>query len=282
VKGREGFVLIAVIFITGLLAVTTTAFVANVKSNTLFARALLYNQQLESAADGMARLTAFQFATRDVEKPFPMTFVCRWNENINIQYDIQDQAGLVDLNTANPALFIAVLQGLGKPATEASAIAAAIADYKDPDAQAQDGGDEAALYKGPSTGPSDGPFMTVEELDRIPLIDNDLYTQIMPLVTVHSQQPGFDPSQAPKALLDAVGANKAGLFASPSPVRVYAIRVTAKRERGGAFTRATIIALTGQPDRPYALLKWNVSRLVHSDKLFPPLTTNCASAFNLN
>jgi general secretion pathway protein K len=279
VKGRDGFVLIAVIFITGLLAITTTAFVANVRSNTMFARALLYNQQLEAAADGMARLTAFHFATRDVSKPFPTQFACRWNDDISIHYEIQDQAGLVDLNTANPVLLIALLQGLGKSEAEASAITAAIADYKDPDSQAQGGGDEAAQYQTPTTGPSNGPFVVIEELDRIPLIDDELYKKLLPLVTVHSQQPGFDLSQASKTLLDTVGPDKAANYASPSPARVYSISVTAKREKGGTFTRSSIVALTGQPDRPFALLKWSVSRSMQ-EVFDQPVAAGCLTNIN--
>lgn len=257
-KSRDGFVLISVIFITGLLAITTTAFVANVRSNTTFARALLYNQQLEAAADGMSRLIAFQFSTRDPSRPFSMQQACRWNQEISIYYEIQDQAGLVDLNTANPALVIAILRGLGETETDASIIASAMADYKDPDTQSQSGGDESAIYETPGTGPSNGPFATIEELDRIPLITDRLYAKLLPLVTVHSQQTGFDPAQAPKTLLDVVK-DAATNFASPSPARVYSIIAIAKREKAGVFARSSIISLTGQPNRAYVGLKWSAS-----------------------
>jgi general secretion pathway protein K len=280
VKGRDGFVLIAVIFITGLLAVTTTAFVSSARNNALFARALLYNQQLEAVADGMARLIAMQFSTRDTSKPFPMQFSCRWDNDISIHYEIQDQAGLVDLNTANPALITSLLRGLGLAEQETTMIAAAIADYKDPDTQTQDGQDEAALYKNSGKGPSNGPFAVVEELDRITVISDDLYNHLLPLVTVHSQQPGFDPAQAPRDLLDAVG--KGTTFASPSPARVYSIVVKATREKGGTYTRSLIIALTGQPDRPFALLKWGVSRLQEKEAAIPSLTNYCGANININ
>jgi general secretion pathway protein K len=284
VKGRSGFVLISVIFITALLAVSTTAFVANVRSHTLFARALLYNHQLEAAADGMVRLTALQFATRDVSKPFPMQQACRWNKDISITYMIQDQAGLVDLNTANPALLVAVLLGLGETEARAISISSAVADYKDPDTQSQSGGDESAIYQNPGTGPSNGPFATIEELDRIPVITDTLYARLLPLVTVHSQQTGIDPAQAPKLLQDVVKADatNGASFMSPSSARVYSVVATAWREKAGTFTRSAIISLTGQPDKPFALLKWSVTRQADASSSIPLRLNACFSGDNVN
>ena len=267
-KSRDGFVLIAVIFITGLLAITTTAFVADVRSNTLFARALLYNQQLEAAADGMARLVAFQIATRDQGKPVQTEFHCRWNTDIFTTVRIQDQGGLVDVNTASPDLLKSLIQGLGKSSVEADAIVSSIEDYKDADATTIQGEPETVSYQEGSVGPNDGPLVTVEELDRIPTIDEKLYKSILPFVTVHSQQTGFDPSTAPQFLLGAlqiagVGPDQLSRFASPTPARVYSISVIATRESGASFTRVSIISLTGQPDKPIATLKWSVSPASH-------------------
>lgn len=277
-KGRDGFVLISVIFITGLLAVSTTAFVANVRSHTLFARATLYNHQLEAAADGIARLTALQFATREVSRPFPVQLACRWDKDITVRYAIQDQAGLVDLNTANPELLVSLLRGLGKSEADTNVIALAISDYKDPDVVTSDGGPEIASYRDNATGPSNGPFATIEELDRIPVIDDTLYKSLLPLVTVHSQQIGFDASQAPPSLIKALytaGSDQQTRFASPSPARVYSIAVSATRQNGSAFTRTTIVSLTGQPDKPFATLKWSVSRSEKQESPAPSPKESC-------
>lgn len=263
-RERDGFVLIAVIFITGLLAITTTAFVANVRSNTLFARAMIYNHQLEAAADGMAHFTAFQLATRDVTKPLQAEWQCTWNEDVSVAIKVQDQGGLVDINTANPELLEALVRGLGKADAEAKTIVGAIADYKDPDTITSSGMTEASTYPAQSAGPSDGPFATIEELDRVPAIDDKLFKVLLPLVTVHSQQQGFDRAAAAPTLiktLNAAGISDTQLsrYASPTPARVYALTIAAKRKASGIFTRKEIISLTGQPDRPFAILKWTTA-----------------------
>jgi hypothetical protein len=60
-----------------------------------------------------------------------------------------------------------------------------------------------------------------------------------------------------------------------SPARVYSIVVTASREKAGTFVRSMIITLTGQPDKPFAVLKWNVARLEEANRSMSSQLMSC-------
>jgi type II secretory pathway component PulK len=59
-KTEDGFVLVAVIWLAGLLAIMATGFMITVRSHTLSARNLVFNSKAEYLADGMVMLTALQ------------------------------------------------------------------------------------------------------------------------------------------------------------------------------------------------------------------------------
>ena len=182
---------------------------------------------------------------------------------------IQDQGGLVDLNTASPPLIDRLLEGLGLAKPESQALQAALRDYRDPDHDAQTGGSEPATYPGRKTGPKNGPFSTPEELDQIPGLTEQVFATLTRVTTVSSQQMGIDLERAPQELRQLLGiSNPSDLsalaFASPSPQRVFAIDAAAELADGSRFTRHALIALLRQPDRPFAILGWQQRDWVES------------------
>jgi hypothetical protein len=71
-KSREdGFVLIAVIWIAGLLAITATAFLSLTTSHIFLARNVAESQVLDGAASGMASLVSYQLAQSNAAQPAP-------------------------------------------------------------------------------------------------------------------------------------------------------------------------------------------------------------------
>jgi general secretion pathway protein K len=260
--GDRGFVLIAAIWIAGLLAVTATAFLATTTAQIFLARNVSQGARLDAAASGMARLTAYNLAMANgpaVGKPVAKS--CTWGDDIVITAVVQDQSGLIDLNTASPNLLLALLTGLSGEAEEAQQIFDAIQDYKDPDQISLSGGREVNHYDGKPYGPKNAPFETPFELDQIPQISDALFLRLQSLVTVQSQQAGVDLSKAPEELLNAL---KAGLqagtelsqFNVPSSDRMFAIDVIASRKGGGSFHRRMVVNLLRQPERPFAVLEW--------------------------
>lgn len=260
-EGNAGFVLVSVIWIAGLLAVVATAFAITVRSHTLAGSNVIYNTRAESVADGMALATALQLATianvNELLKLNSATTYCKWSSDIAVTISIQDQGGLVDLNTASPDLLKTLLQGMGADEAKSAGIVTALRDFRDPDSQSISGGVEPAIFPGKAYGPRNAPLAVPEEIDQVPELDDTLFHELMPFVTVYSQQSGIDLSSAPQKLLDLLGTRESALrFSSPSPAKTFSIDVTAELKNGSRYRRQALISLLHQPDRPFAVLAW--------------------------
>jgi general secretion pathway protein K len=264
---REGFVLVAVIWLAGLIAAVVTGFAITTRVDILSSANIARGAEAEAVADGMARLTAFRLAAEPAAlartTPDGMAVICRWSDSETAGVAIQDQSGLIDLNAAPPFLLQRLIAGLGVPDSEAESLASAIADYRDADSEAAAGGFEPATYPGVDFGPKNAPFEAVEELDQIPGMGEQLYRKLLPLVTVHSAQPGFDPAVVPGAVKRALGFDAGGAppaeiagLAIASAARTFGIDVSVVSKSGARYRRLAMVSLVRQPDRPYAILSW--------------------------
>ena len=281
-RADAGFVLVSVIWIAGLLAVVATAFAITVRSHTLAGSNVIYNTRAESVADGMALVTALRLATpvnaNEPPKLNGEATYCQWSNDIAVIISIQDQGGLIDLNTASPALLGTIMRGLGVDEAKSAEIVASLQDFRDPDSQSASGGVEPAKFPGKAYGPTNAQLAIPEEIDQVPELDDALFHKLMPIVTVYSQQSGIDLSSAPQKLLDLLGTREsAARFASPSPAKTFSIYVTAELKNGSRYRRQVLVSLLRQPDRPFAILAW---RRGSDTGETPPLPSSGPACFN--
>lgn len=283
---EKGFVLVSVIWIAGLLAIVATAFVITVRSHTLAGSNVVFNTKAELVADGMTILTALRLATNSgaekLPKPNGETIRCRWSNDVAVAFSIQDQGGLIDLNTSSPELLNVLIRSTGTGETRSQEIVAALRDFRDPDSLSSIGGDEPVTYPGKSYGPKNAPFDVPEEIDQVPEVDDALLHKLVPHLTTYSQQSGIDPALAPKPLLDifknASSPNHSpSRFTSPSSNKTFSIDVMAELANGSRYRRMAIVTLLGQPDRPYAILAWHRGR---GSEQLAPLSANGVSCLN--
>jgi general secretion pathway protein K len=261
----EGFALVAVLWLSGLIAVIATGFALSARVNILTHAAALHGQQLEAVADGLTRLTGFRLAADPATLPTDPgeAQTCRWDENLHAEVFVQDQSGLIDINAASFGLLQALAEGLGASPQEAKNLANAIGDFRDADETDADGGPEPTQYPGMTFGPKNAAFEAIEELDQVPGMTPFLYRAFLPHVTIYSLQAGFDPrvmTTTLKAVLDFSPSgepppNLAGLgFVSPK--RVYGIDVRIATAAGARYRRMAIVTLERQPDRPFFINTW--------------------------
>jgi len=259
---ENGFILVSVIWIAGLLAVVATAFAITIRSHTLAGSNIVHNAHAESVADGMTLLTAARLAASSNMTELPKLngerSFCSWSSDIAVAISVQDQGGLVDLNTSSLELFSALLNGLGVLPAKAEEITAALQDFRDPDSQAASGGVEPALFPGKGYGPKNAPLTIPEEIDQVLQGDDALFRKLMPWVTTYSQQPGLDLSRAPTELLSLLSTREGAdaRFASASPGKIFGIDVVAELKNGSRYRRQAIVSLLRQPERPFAVLAW--------------------------
>ncbi len=217
---RRGFALLSVLWCVGLLAAVAAVLLRAVHADLAQARTDLALARAQAAADGEARLAILK-ALGDP--------LMAWDGRAQGGVIYQDEGGLVDLNSASPALLAAMLQKIAAPAGKAAAILAA---------------------RGPDTAPT--PFYSVLDLARVPGIEPGLVRRLKPWITVHSGQNGLDPKTAPAALAADL----------PPPVRMdsrhSAVRISAQASVDGVIAWRTVdVRLTRQGVLPYRILTWS-------------------------
>ncbi len=271
IRQEDAFVLVSVIWLAGLLAMVTAAFSLSVRVNTLTGSNIVHNARAELIADGLVRLVAIRLATQKdqvrPERRDGSALRCLWGKDAAAEIALQDQGGLIDLNTSSLELLETVLKGIGRNSEQAKVLAESISDFRDQNTVAARGGAELMAYTGKTFGPKNAPFQVIEELAQIPGIDDALYNSLKPLVTTHSLQPGFDPESMPAKLKTVLGINDAAnlppsiaVMRSQSPGNVFAINVAVQLAGGATYVRHAIISLLRQPERPFAILAWQRSR----------------------
>ena len=267
---QEGFILVSVIWIVGLIAVMATAFAITVRSHTLTIGNTLYNAKAEAISDGMVRYLIVQMLRPDsansANKSDGSASLCSWADIANVSYRIQDQGGLVDVNTASPILLQKLISGLGVDPARQPTLLNSLNTYKAPSSEPNIG--PAQYYPSKNFGPKNRPLISLDELDQVPGFSSEILKQIRPLMTVYSQQTGLDPSKAPARLLKILGSETVPVeFTSPSPQKVFSLDVLTELHNGARFHRQAMIALLGQPDRPFSILSWQPKYEDDSERL---------------
>ena len=127
-----------------------------------------------------------------------------------IDLRIQDEAGKIDLNTADAELLRGLLATGALAPDERAFLLHAILDWRDEDSTARLPGAEDDFYAGRGHGAKDGPFNTLSELRLVAGMTDRTYRDLHPALTIHSLQPGVNPLLAPRsALLALPGADAA-------------------------------------------------------------------------
>jgi general secretion pathway protein K len=270
---RDSFVLIAVLGVLLVLAILAASLQLRAQMAAKARRALNANAELSATADGMVRLLAYRLGEQRAGATLPLPLFVDGRSigcnrgDVAFAFRVQDQAGLVDLNSASRPTLERILESVGAP--QPQALAAAMIDFRDGDDIVSERGAELAAYQqaGLKHGPKNAAYEAIEELDQVLGMIPDLLRRVLPLVTVHAPPGSLDPAVAPRALRTA--------FALPEPAsaptgaqvrpgergraRLYGIEVTARRNDGVAGRRA-IIAYVDRSDVGYTVRSWTLLR----------------------
>ncbi len=285
---QQGVALVLVLWVVTLLSVIAGNFAFSMRGEAQIARNLLSTAQAQAQADA-----GVQRAWYELMKP--STELNRWLGDGTphdlaladgaLRVSIQDESGKIDLNTTSEALLVGLFRSVGMGAESATALADSVQDWRDPDKLRRLHGAEEAEYlaAGKSYAPSNAPFETVDEMQRVLGMTPALFSLLEPALTVHSKQPGINTAVAQReALLAIPGVNPdmvqqflvlrqsmvanqqsapvfvgAGAFASgPAGVPVYTARSEVKMSDGTVFVRQAIARVTRDPKRPVMLLAW--------------------------
>lgn len=273
----KGFVLVSVLLMLTMLgllaglALTQSRSAVRLATDTrarfeaeIFAEAALYN----TIYDLQSPKNTFHIETEPITRSL---FEAEYTMSI------QPMSGRIDLNRAPEQMLSALFTTAGLDDQTARELAAAIADWRDPDEAQRTNGAELAAYTtaGRDYGPQNDPFESVTEVNWVLGMTPELYNCIAHALTVHSGQPGVDLTYAPnlvKQALDDQGKEKlpnrkAEQTTNPGPATnkklsildgdVIEITITAPLRNEQTYTLTSAVRLTSNPGNPFWILDWN-------------------------
>jgi general secretion pathway protein K len=286
-REQSGIALIIVLWLTVLLTVIASGFAFSMRSEALAARNALSLAEARAAADGAVERTTFE-----LQRPRNLPDVWQSDGTVHAWKDGEaeisawavDETARIDINSAGEPLLKGLLQNVGGLDSEsAQRLVDAISDWKDADDLARPNGAEAAEYRaaGLKYVPTNGPFATTGELQRVLGMTPALFAKIAGALTVYSRQPGINPFVASRQVLlalpaatpeavDAYIAQRAAAFTDklsvpPFPAAqgfmsggspVWRIRAQAKMPDGVTFVRDAVVRRSPDPRRPVVALLW--------------------------
>jgi general secretion pathway protein K len=280
--------LILVLWVITLLAVIAGNFAFSMRGEAQIARNLLSTSQAQALADAGVQRAWFELLKppADLQRWQGDALVHEFTLNGGlVRTSIEDEAGKIDLNTAPEALLQGLFKSVGLSEVESAALLDAVVDWRDADKLRRLHGAEDDEYRaaGKNYLPSNAPFETVDELQRVLGMTPELYRKLAPALTVYSRQAGIKTSVAPRGVLLALpGVNpalveqyvmqrqsllaanqkvpefaEAGAFASASAgALAYSARSEAKMADGTVFVRQAVARISPDPKRPVTVLAW--------------------------
>ena len=204
----RGIALVIVLWGLVLLAVIAAAFTTETRTEVTLARNHLENAKAKALADAGVHAAMLGLHHREVEKRWRAdgTVYSMASGEGEVAIVIADEAGKIDLNAAPDELIGGLFAAVGLEEVSAASLAAAIADFRDPDDETHLGGAEDGEYRaaGLAWGPKNKPFEAVEELHQVLGMTRQLYVLAAPGLTVHSRSKGVDVTVAPAIVLLAL------------------------------------------------------------------------------
>lgn len=214
---QRGAAFLIVLWLLALLAIVIGAFAMLARSERLLARHLYEGARARYAAAAGVHRAAHALSWPDPlqrwvpdGRPYSFQF-----DQAEVEIAITDEAGKIDLNLAEPDLLTRFFELQGLETLEASALAAAIVDWRDIDDLVSPGGAEDADYAqaGLDYGAKDAPFDLIEEVQQVMGMNYELYLRIAPSLTIWSGLAMPNPAFAPAEVLQAMPGMDAGLAA---------------------------------------------------------------------
>jgi general secretion pathway protein K len=272
-SARDGFIIVAVLWILAALAALATIYSIYIKNSAWSVSVMDDELQAEALVSAGLELTAYQLAvpqdaqrstdsqrppdaqratdaqrppdaqrTTDPQRPTRGQFGFRLGR-ASVLVNFISEAARVDLNAAPKAMIAGLFAALGAPGEDADRYADRVIGWRETPKRS-DQADEAALYRssGLTYQPRGAPFAHVNELWLVQGLPPALVARALPFVTVYSGRPEINVFDAPPELIQALP--------GMTPLRASAFlkeRETAPRDKD------SLARLLG-PDQPGATI----------------------------
>ncbi|MBI2715611.1 MAG: general secretion pathway protein GspK [Rhizobiales bacterium] len=285
-KSSDGFILVAVLWILGGLAVLAAIYALYVVNAATSLEANNDRIQTNASVSAALELTAYYLgAVKPQERPTSGQFNFRVGGS-NVAVGFRSEAARIDLNSAQPPLLAGLFRVFGAPSDAANNYAERVIGWRanatntNPD---QDKETTAYRNAGLTYDPRQAPFTNVQELWLVLGLPPAFVERAMPFFTVFSGMPTVNvidaapeviaalPGMTPERLdaflkqRHALRQDVNSVFQLLGPARVYAtvqgskaIRVTVRVElaKGRHINAEAVILLLEDAPDPYRVLSW--------------------------
>jgi len=258
---RRGFALLIVLWTLVLVALLVAHLTATGRSEMRIASNYAANAQAEAEADGVVFESALHImngdwvadgSTHELDLAHGKAAITLYSE-----------AGKVNPNVASTDLLASLLRACGVEAPRANALAAAIADWREPGDQPRPDGAKGPQYQaaGLDYGPPDAPFESLDEIGRVLGMTPQIFTALRPHLTLY-QYADPDPSLADPVVLLALKQMPGGASIQTLPVglagglQTVAVIAEAHGSRGGIFTRRAVLRIGPAFEKGFQILAW--------------------------
>jgi general secretion pathway protein K len=209
-------------------------------------------------------------------------------DNLAMTINVQDEAGLIDLNAADETTIVGLFTAAGLAPDAAKTLGDNVSDWRTPidaDDPTRQQGTTDGQYNGRGYKPRHNPFQTVDELKLVTGMTPALFARVAPALTVYSREADVDESSAPLAVLKALYPNDPekitqalnartnpppstdpnaqpagppGVLPESGTAWGHSYLVTiAAAPNGHRILRSAVVEPTGDPDRPFLVEAWN-------------------------
>jgi general secretion pathway protein K len=283
-RGDDGFIVVAILWILGLLAALVSIYAVYVANAAVSLRVNDDRVQAEALITAALELTAYQLSAKDVKsRPTHGHFSFRI-ERASVVADFRSEAARIDLNAAPKELLAGFFAGLGAPYTDAEYYADRIIGWR---TKPKDGDlvNEADAYRtaGLSYAPRQGPFASAGELSLVLGLPAALVERALPFLTVFNgkatvnildaapeviaalpgmsasslyailSQRGSSPQNA-QSVLDLAG--PAASSVTTEAGKAYRVKVNVGFDNGRRVGAEAVILPLTDGDEPFRVLSW--------------------------
>ncbi len=266
---QAGYAVLAAMLAAACFALLAAQVVSTSRSAVQSANAEVVRAKLEAAADAGLAMALDGLSSEDP--------VARWDidgrsrrenfEGADLTITVEDERGKVPINLITPAQARSLFEHLGAEPSELDGLVEAFLDARDPSRTVRTPSANAAV------APPEQGFATISDLAQVPGVTPAMFAAMAPSVTVSADDAAFDSRTATPLALEVMG----GAGTSPATVierqrelagertalditppinlvgRALTIRVRAEAGQDGRFDVASIVELTGRPERPYLI-----------------------------
>ena len=281
IRSDNGYVTLAVLLIVGLLA----AIVSSLLSVSRPALGLARIGGDEVAAEGLIQggiATAGYLLFAAKREPMRVNGMDLRLRTGDIRLTVKDEAGRIDLNSADPTLLAGLYSAAGGTSLSSQAFANRVVDWRDQDNDVGVDGAEAGEYSETGYVPPNLPFHSVEELRFLLGLSRRDFERLAPHLTVLSGRAKIDPMSASETVIRAIpgarardfqqilraktaGRDRSSLIASmptlsefllDQPSGVYRVGVQVKLTDGFSDAVEAVIVAPQQGDTDYRVVAW--------------------------